>query len=215
MKNLSLLLIGFLLLSCGANKPTISEEFHEQATKGNAYEYHYEKKPKTIMLMPVINDSGKSRLSNNILLDLIPRLQNKGYYVLPLKPSQDLIDEKGLSPQMIGADAILYIHIHEAGKTLNGETWVSVSYDLVEPDTNYVLWYQTKDIFVNSNVTSDSGDWLEFTLTSLITLGSTASISISNLIERINGFAVEDMPAGPYHPRYGVDDTDIIWVLRE
>ena len=106
MKNLSLLLIGFLLLSCGANKPTISGEFHEQATKGNAYEYHYEKKPKTIMLMPVINDSGKSRLSNNILLDLIPRLQNKGYYVLPLKPSQDLMDEKGLSPQMIGADAI-------------------------------------------------------------------------------------------------------------
>ena len=105
------------MLSCGVNQPTISAEFHEQTTKGNAYEYHYKKNQKHYAHA---SDQryGKSRLSNILLTS---SLDYKAKAIMFYHwPSQDLMGEKA-KPQMIGADAILYIHIHDA-VNLDGET---------------------------------------------------------------------------------------------
>ncbi len=89
-----------------------------------------------------------------------------------------------------------------------------MSYTLQEVKTKDILWEQTKEIFVDSKMQGDSGDFGEVVLRSLITFTATSTVSVSKLIKRVNAFAIADLPYGSKHPNFRTDDTDYIWVLK-
>jgi hypothetical protein len=214
MKILKYAVIAFLFISCGARKVVESDRYHMQTSKGNAFPKMYETPPNTILIQPVQKGLGIAERSDVIVVELIPLLQDKGYYVLPYKPTQDIIQKKGILPQELGADAVLQIQINDLDKNSRGETWVSLTYMLREVKTNYVLWEQTKEVSVDSKMQGGSGDFGEAVVRSLITFTATSSVSIPKLIKRVNEFAIDDLPYGSKHPNFGTDDTDYIWVLK-
>jgi len=214
MKILKYAFIALLFISCGARKAVESDRYHMQTSKGNAFPKMYESPPNTILIQPVQKGLGIADRSDVIVVELIPLLQDKGYYVLPYKPTQDIIQKKGMLPEELGADAVLQIQINDLDKDSRGETWVSLTYILREVRTNYVLWEQTKEIFVDSKMQGNSGDFGEAVVRSLITFTATSSVSIPKLIKRVNEFAIADLPYGSKHPNFRTDDTDYIWVLK-
>ena len=196
MKILKYAVIAFLFISCGARKVVESDRYHMQTSKGNAFPKMYETPPNTILIQPVQKGLGIADRSDVIVVELIPLLQDKGYYVLPYKPTQDIIKKKGMLPRELGADAVLQIQINDLDKDSSGETWVSLTYILWEVRTDYVLWQQTKEIFVDSKMQGGSGDFGEAVFRSLITFTATSSVSIPKLIKRVNEFAIADLPYG-------------------
>ncbi len=120
MKLLKYILIACLAISCGARKVVESDRYHMQTSKGNAYPKMYETPPNTILIQPVHKGIGIAERSDAIVVELIPLLQNKGYYVLPYKPTQDIMQKKGMLPQELGADAVLQIEINEIDKDSSG-----------------------------------------------------------------------------------------------
>ena len=214
MKILKYAFIAILFIGCGARKVVESDRYHIQTTKRNAFPAMYENPPNTILIQPVQKGLGIAERSDMIVVELIPLLQDKGYYVLPYKPTQDIIQKRGMLPQELGADAVLQIQINDVDKDISGETWVSLTYTLEEVKTEYILWEQTKEIFVDSKMQGGSGDFGEAVVRSLITFTATSSVSIPKLIKRINEFAIADLPYGSKHPNFRTDDTDYIWVLK-
>ena len=228
MKLVKLLILGLLFASCAS----VNKEGHVKVTKGNVYAECYRENPKTILVVPPINHTKMTRATNGLLADLIPRIQQKGYNVLPLVASWKAIEDQGLSSmtmnhenlplrefyEAFGADAVLLIDIHEAEKDFTAEqegVWASVSYNLVSTESEQNLWFQSKSIFVSTTILTEGDTLGDAIISSIFSSISTASTSQLKLIQKINKETVQDLPAGPYAPKNGIDDTETVWVLPE
>lgn len=228
MKLVKLLFLGLLITSCAS----VNREGHVKVTKGNVYEACYRENPKTILVVPPINHTKMTRATNALLADLIPRIQQKGYNVLPLPASWKAIEAQGLSSmtmnhenlplrefyEAFGADAVLLIDIHEAAKDFTSEqegVWAAVSYNLVSTESEQNLWFQSKSIFVSTTILTEGDTLGDAIISSIFSSISTASTSQLKLIQKINKETVQDLPAGFYSPKNGIDDTETVYVLPE
>jgi hypothetical protein len=112
--------------------------------------------PKSILVLPPINNTPEVRASNSMLAQVTHPLAESGYYVLPITLVDETLKENGVTQatdahalpsaklrEIFGADAVLYVTMTQYGtvyKVLDSHTTVSAEARLMDLKTNKVLW---------------------------------------------------------------------------
>jgi len=143
LRNLLGLLTVSLLVGCAAPK-TVDYSAYKQA------------RPKSILVLPPLNESPDVKATYSMLSQVTFPLAEAGYYVMPIAVVDETFrhngltnpaDIHGLSPaklnEIFGADAGLYITVKEYGTSymlISSETVVTASATLVDLKTGTTLW---------------------------------------------------------------------------
>lgn len=132
-----------LLVGCAKKKPYDYTNFRES-------------KPKSILVLPPVNQSTEVKATHSVLSTATLPLAEAGYYVLPVAVVEETFAQNGLTSasdihavslqklyEIFGADAVLYLDVVKYGTTyavIYSETRVSVTAKLVDLRTGKQLW---------------------------------------------------------------------------
>lgn len=178
--------------------------------------------PRSILVVPVVNESTDVQAPTSVLATLPFRLGEKGYYVYPVNTVKTLLEYEGLyepaeihnqPPEQLAnlfkADAILYVTIHEWTSKyvlLSTTTEVDFEYRIVNGD-GAELWSARKRLQYTPQNNNSSGN----PLADLIAAAVTAAIerAAPNYLpltrqahqQVFSGYAT-GLPPGPYSPSY-------------
>lgn len=112
--------------------------------------------PRSILVLPPLNDSPDINAVNGMLTQSVKPLAESGYYVFPVALTQETFRQNGLHHaqdvhqvslqklnQIFGADAVLYLKVTEYGtkyQVVQSDTRVSAEAVLRDSKTGNVLW---------------------------------------------------------------------------
>lgn len=204
MKNYIILaLCAILLGSCA-----------QSITKGEQYAKVYEEKPKSILVMPPINNTNVVEAKDYFYNTLSHPLCEKGYYVVSPLLALDLLKQESaydsenfisgnLTPfrNVFGVDAALFTIINKYKKNdLLNTISVEIEYILRSTKTNETLFDRKGELTVNCGSSNGSG------LIGLVTNALETAVTDKIIgARRCNFYVLADLPAGPYAPEYGKD----------
>ncbi len=128
--------------------------------------------PKSILVLPPLNDSNDPEASYSILSTVTKPLANAGYYVYPVAVIDAFLKQNGLptpyemhatrldkAREILGADAILYLHAEKYGQYYNiidSKTQVKIKAKLVDTLTGELLWEGTAKENDHSSYSNDN-----------------------------------------------------------
>lgn len=122
--------------------------------------------PRSILVLPPLNESPDAAASYALLAGLTRPLAERGYYVFPVAVVDELMRTNGLPTpyemhqvslakihEVIGADAVLYATVLEWGtsyQVINSTTRARVHYRLVDVRDGVLLWDGEESVVANS-----------------------------------------------------------------
>ncbi|MEB6082288.1 DUF799 domain-containing protein [Serratia marcescens] len=177
---LSFLSVAAILLLSGCAKQT-------------SYDYaaFHESKPKSILVLPPVNQSPDVKASHSVLASATLPLAEAGYYVLPVAVVEETFLQNGLtnandiravSPkklhQIFSADTVLYLDVTQYGTSymvISSETRVTVAARLVDLRNGKQLWAGTATASSNEGNNNSGG-----------LLGMVISAAISQIADTIS-----------------------------
>ncbi|MDP4299769.1 DUF799 domain-containing protein [Leptothrix discophora] len=126
------------------------------APKPYDYSAYKSARPKSILVLPPLNDTSDVNATASVLAQTTRPLAESGYYVIPVTLMAEAFRQNGLSTagdihqvepaklrEVFGADAALYIRVTKYGATytlLDSAAVVSAEARLVDLQTGAVLW---------------------------------------------------------------------------
>ncbi|UVA78060.1 DUF799 domain-containing protein [Pandoraea commovens] len=186
-----------------------------------------ESKPKSILVLPPLNESPDIDATYSVLSQVTVPLGEAGYYVMPVTLVDESFRQNGLtvagdihqvSPaklrEIFGADAALYIKISQYGTkymVLDSATVVTVSAELIDLRNGAKLWSGAASASNNEGNNSGGGGLIGMLVTAAVkqivnsvsnagyTVAGTANARLLSA-GRPNG-----MLYGPRSPKYGTD----------
>ncbi|AKM29450.1 hypothetical protein AB870_03840 [Pandoraea faecigallinarum] len=186
-----------------------------------------ESKPKSILVLPPLNESPDIDATYSVLSQVTVPLGEAGYYVMPVALVDESFRQNGLtvagdihqvSPaklrEIFGADAALYIKITQYGTkymVLDSATVVTVSAELIDLRNGAKLWSGASSASSNEGNNSGGGGLIGMLITAAVkqivnsvsnagyTVAGTANARLLSA-GRPNG-----MLYGPRSPKYGTD----------
>jgi hypothetical protein len=182
--------------------------------------------PRSILVLPPINDSEEVKATYGWLSTVTLPLAERGYYVFPVAVIDELLKQNGMPTAMemqsvpldkvreiIGADAVLYTRIREWGTSyqlVNSQTKVLVDCYMVDVDTGTEIWRVSRSAVYNSNSGDVSlpGIIINSILALVEQIASDVSDYATDVGAQVNGSLAsgyDGMLIGPYHPRYAED----------
>ena len=196
------------------------------ATKPHDYTAYLTHMPKSILVLPPVNDSLEVHASNAFLATVTRPLAERGYYVFPVAVVDAFLRQNGrptpadmhaVEPaklhEVFGADAALYIHITDWGtsyQVLSSSSRVVIACRLVDLQTGSVLWTGSGVGVENSG---SGGGGLAGMLTNALVSQVVSSISdpCPELARRANQQAFssdrDGLLLGHRHPGYEEDQV--------
>jgi hypothetical protein len=178
VKSIVILFYGLILFGCQTLTP---------------YDYSaiQASKPRSILVIPPMNDTVEVNAPYTFLSSISKPLAEKGYYVFPVAVIDNFMKENGLPApeemnavpleklrEIIGPDAVLYVHISEWGQKYQIVMSTAVTraqLKLVDARTGVLLW----DAEAYAVQSSDSGG------------GGIASMLVNALANQIAGSMVD------------------------
>lgn len=150
----SLVLVS-LLVGCVTTQPKDYTKFNES-------------KPKSLLVVPVINRSVEVTASEYFLSTISIPLAENGYYVFPVNMVKRMLEDDGLSDStlvhnasaqklagLFGADAILYVTINQWDAMymiLSTQVTVDITYVIKDGKTGETLWDHNQNmVYVPQN----------------------------------------------------------------
>ncbi|VVE80212.1 DUF799 domain-containing protein [Pandoraea sputorum] len=186
-----------------------------------------ESKPKSILVLPPLNESPDIDATYSVLSQVTVPLGEAGYYVMPVTLVDESFRQNGLtvagdihqvSPaklrEIFGADAALYLKISQYGTkymVLDSATVVTVSAELIDLRNGAKLWSGAASASNNEGNNSGGGGLIGMLVTAAVkqivnsvsnagyTVAGTANARLLSA-GRPNG-----MLYGPRSPKYGTD----------
>ncbi|HEJ6940491.1 TPA: DUF799 domain-containing protein [Serratia marcescens] len=161
--------------------------------KQTPYDYaaFHESKPKSILVLPPMNQSPDVKASHSVLASATLPLAEAGYYVMPVAVVEETFLQNGLtnandiravSPkklhQIFGADTVLYLGVTQYGTSymvISSETRVTVAARLVDLRNGKQLWAGTATASSNEGNNNSGG-----------LLGMVISAAISQIADTIS-----------------------------
>lgn len=203
MKLFSLLLLTLFLTGCAAK--------HNLDT-------FYAHRPKSIVVVPVVNESPEVTASSVFLTTITRPLAEKGYYVFPVFLTDMVLRDFGLTEaghiqqlppsrfhELFGADSVLFVTIKDWSTkylVLVSTVTVEMEYVLKDTKTGQVLWQHTQPYVYSSNGGGNP-------IVALVSAAMTAlMVDYLPLAQAANFQAFAPplgIPAGHYHPSYEKD----------
>jgi hypothetical protein len=182
--------------------------------------------PRSIVIVPVTNNSTQVDASDNFLVTLPVPLAEKGYYVFPVHMVKRVMEDEGLADAdlvhsadatkvagLFGADAVLFANIQRWDSRyvlLSTTTTVHIEYTLKSGKTGETLWHDQVQTVYSPQAQNSGGHPLAFLVTQLIVAAmERAAPSYLPLANQANGVAFyapgHGIPTGPYDPMFGKD----------
>ncbi|MGE8412165.1 MAG: DUF799 domain-containing protein [Pseudomonas sp.] len=213
LRNLLGLLAVSLLVGCAAPK-TVDYAAYKQA------------RPKSILVLPPLNESPDIKATYSMLSQVTLPLAEAGYYVMPIAVVDETFrhngltnpaDIHGLPPaklnEIFGADAGLYITVKEYGTSymlISSETAVTASATLVDLKTGTTLWTGTARASSeegNNNSGGLVGMLITAAVKQIINTSTDAGHPIAGITSQrlLSAGQHNGLLYGPHSPKYGTD----------
>lgn len=213
LRNLLGLLAVSLLVGCAAPK-TVDYAAYKQA------------RPKSILVLPPLNESPDIKATYSMLSQVTLPLAEAGYYVMPIAVVDETFRHNGLtSPadihglppaklnEIFGADAGLYITVKEYGTSymlISSETAVTASATLVDLKTGTTLWTGTARASSeegNNNSGGLVGMLITAAVKQIINTSTDAGHPIAGITSQrlLSAGQHNGLLYGPHSPKYGTD----------
>jgi hypothetical protein len=198
------LLSTFLLTGCAAK---------------NDLSTFYAHRPRSIVVVPVVNESPQVTASSVFLTTITRPLAERGYYVFPVYLTDMVLRDFGLTEaghihqlppskfnEVFGADAVLFITIKDWSTkymVLVSTVTVEMEYVLKDTKTGQILWQHTQPYVYTSNGGGNP-------IVALVSAAMTALlVDYLPLAKEANIEAFKEpfgLPAGQYHPDFEKDN---------
>lgn len=186
-------------------------------------------KPKSILVLPPLNETADVNATNGMLSQMTMPLAESGYYVMPVAEVAETFRQNGVtmpaemqatSPkklrEIFGADAALYTKVTQYGsvyQVVDANTVVAASAKLVSLDNGDVLWEgrasaNGKEL---GNVDFGSGSIVGMLVQAAV---KQVAHSLSDENQKVAGLTSEKLLSagqpngllyGPHSPKYGSD----------
>ncbi|RXU68076.1 hypothetical protein CW358_08345 [Pseudomonas protegens] len=214
LRNLLGLLTVSLLVGCAAPK-TVDYSAYKQA------------RPKSILVLPPLNESPDVKATYSMLSQVTFPLAEAGYYVMPIAVVDETFrhngltnpaDIHGLSPaklnEIFGADAGLYITVKEYGTSymlISSETVVTASATLVDLKTGTTLWTGSARASSEEGNNGNNGGLVGMLITAavkqIINTTTDAGHPIAGITSQrlLSAGQRTGLLYGPRSPKYGTD----------
>ena len=174
-------------------------------------------KPRSILVLPPINNSLEVDASYACLSTVSVPLAERGYYVFPVALVDEMMKENGLptpvemhgvAPQklreIIGADAALYLNVNQWGtsyQVLNSVTRVVVTAQLVDLRTGQVLWQGARSMSKGSHGGGLVESMVGALVNQVVSSISNPSVGLSSEAQfSLYGNEYNGLLPGPYRP---------------
>lgn len=183
---------------------------------------YYQHEPKTILVLPVRNESTDAEAPRFFLATIARPLVARGYYVIPLESTMEVLGSEGLYDasiawqadpgalaQYLGADAVLYVTITSWDTTyvvLASSVTVGLHYRLVDCRTGQVIWENAAS-YTRSSDAHAGGGGIAGLAASLIVMAVDAAATAAfteyvALAREANASGLATLPPGHYHESY-------------
>ncbi|MHC8372342.1 DUF799 domain-containing protein [Pseudomonas sp. MDT1-85] len=191
------------------------------------YSAYKQSRPKTILVLPPLNNSPDIKASYSLLSQVTYPLAEAGYYVLPITLVDETFRQNGLTTpadihqapanklqEIFGADAALYITVSEYGTrylVISSETAVTASAKLVDLKTGTTLWTGTARASSEEGGNNGGGGLIGMLITAAVKQIINSSTDAGHPIAGITSARLLSAghPAGllygPRSPKYGTD----------
>lgn len=212
---LAVVVLATILVSACATAP-VSKDYSAIAAA----------KPRSILLVPVINHSAEVEAADLFLTTLAVPLAERGYYVFPTNLTKKLMETDGLSdPQLVhsaetqrvaglfGADAVLYVEILDwKSKYVLTASNIEVKflYTLKDGRTGNLLWQDERGMVYSTSANSGNifADMIANAVKSVI---DNARADYTPVAVQANALALftagQGLPFGPYSPLQSTNGT--------
>jgi len=187
------------------------------ATKGSTFPKMYAQKPKSLLILPPINESKNHEAVNYYVSTIEVPFTFMGYYVFPSEIVSDIIEKENLYNipvnkyyKYFGADAVLITKIKKwdvSYAVIASTLTVSVECKIISTKTSDELWKYTGTIVVDLSGGNTGNGLGELTAKILITAISTATSNYIQYAKIINNNIVYTLPKGPYNKYYMKDQS--------
>lgn len=197
-------LIGLLLAAC------------ETTPDYMALSEYYANEPRTVLVLPAENMTTDAEAVQLFMSTISEPLVERGYYVFPMPLISAIFAYEGITfgqawdvepqkaHQYLGADAILYVTIHEWDTryaVFASSVDVSLDYRMVDTRSGEVLFEGSGERHVRGG---GKGQGLAGLIADAVEAGLIASLyDYVPLAEDVNEEIFERIPPGTYHPTYG------------
>ena len=176
----------------------------------------YEEKPRSILIMPPINNTNHAEAKDYFYSSLSMPLTEKGYYVVSPFLASDLLKQESaydsemfingsLTPfsNVFGADAVLFTTINKWEKQ-SGLNYIKVGIDYVlkSTKTGEILFNRSGELTVNFSSGGSNG-LLGLALDMIVTAATDKIIAA----RRCNLYVLQDLPEGLYGREFDKDQN--------
>ena len=227
MKNKSIVFIftAFLLFLTGCNSIQATPQ-PASITRGSAFSAFYQEAPRSILILPPINNSTDALAKDYYLTTVEIPYAMKGYYVFPVEIVHDVLKQQGIydssmllhTPlekfyEYFGADAVLFTTINKwdlAYAVVASSLTVSIDAKLISTKTNQLLWKNSATVTIDLGRMSNANSLEALLIQVAITALSSASADYVDYAKQLNWQLVSTLPYGPYHPKYLQDQNQSV-----
>lgn len=191
------------------------------------YSAYKQSRPKTILVLPPLNNSPDVKASYSLLSQVTYPLAEAGYYVLPIALVDETFRQNGLTTpadihqapanklqEIFGADAALYITVTDYGTRymiISSETVVTASAKLVDLKSGITLWTGSARASSEEGGNNGGGNLIGMLITAAVKQVINSSTDAGHPIAGVTSARLlsAGQPAGllygPRSPKYGTD----------
>ncbi|NWA02418.1 DUF799 domain-containing protein [Pseudomonas gingeri] len=191
------------------------------------YSAYKQARPRTILVLPPVNESPDIKGSYSLLSQVTFPLAEAGYYVMPVALVDETFKQNGLSSpaeiqntspvklrEIFGADAAMYITVTQYGTkymVLSSNTIVTANAKLVDLKSGTTLWTGSATASSEEGNNSNQGGLVGMLITAavkqIINSSTDAGHPIAGLASRrlMSVNHTTGLLYGPRSPKYGTD----------
>lgn len=180
--------------------------------------------PKSVLIVPVVNNSAEVTASDYLLSTITIPLAEQGYYVFPVNMVKRILEDDGLSDaslvhgasveklcNLFGADAVLYVIINQWDAkymVLSTQVTVNLTYAIKCGKTGETLWeHQQNMVYVPQNNSSGNplADLIVMAVSAAMTKAAPNYVPLARQANYMTfTYPGPGIPPGPYALHNGV-----------
>lgn len=188
------------------------------ATQPKNYDSFNAANPRSILIVPVVNNSVEVTAPDYFLSTITIPLAEQGYYVFPVNLVKRMLEDDGLSDaslvhgasveklsNLFGADAVLYVIINQWDAkymVLSTQVTVALAYIIKDGKTGEILWeHQQNMVYVPQNNSSGNPlvDLIVMAVNAAVTKAAPNYIPLANQANAATfTYPGSGIPPGPY-----------------
>ena len=190
----------------------------KMVTKGEAFPGMYLENPRSLIVMPPMNESTAADAKDYYATTIEMPLAFHGFYVFPYEITADVLKQQGIydtellynTPlnkfyEYFGADAVLFTKIKKWDTSyalIASSLTVSIDAEIKSTKTSQVLWKYNGIVVVDLSGGNSGGGLAGLIAKAIVTAINTASADYTTYARQANGRFIGSMPYGYYHPGY-------------